>query len=249
MSKNKFYAVKVGRNIGVFTTWDDCKKSVEGFSGAKYKGFTTLEEANEFLGISNPKKDIKDIEKKKTVENSNNELSDKISIMPIRSSAKIKVFKSYINFEELKGKYEFIAFVDGSYDKVSKTYGSGVVVINLENNEYKRYSCAGFDKWNQWNIVGELEATKLALNISKEEYGAKSVAIYHDLKNISLWASGEWQAKNEYTQEYVKAIENFSCEIDICFVKVKAHSDESIYNDLADETAKKAILDYNNKME
>ena len=33
-------------------------------------------------------------------------------------------------------------------------------------------------------------------------------------------------------------------EMNICFVKVKAHSNESIFNDLADEAAKKAILEY-----
>ena len=78
--------------------------------------------------------------------------------------------------------------------------------------------------------------------------GKKSIAIYHDLKNIALWASGEWQAKNEYTQEYVRFIEKKSNEIEICFVKVKAHSNESIYNDLADEAAKNAIINYlNNK--
>lgn len=241
MAKKKVYAVKVGREIGIFDNWDECKKSIDGFPGAKYQGFSTLEEANEFLGISISKEDIKNKEKK--VEYN---LEKESLITPIRSSAKINVFKSYIDYNELKDKYEFIAFVDGSYDKESKTYGSGVVVLNLENNEHKLYSCAGYDKWNQWNIVGELEATKLALNIAKEEYKAKRVAIYHDLKNISLWASGEWQAKNEYTQEYVKNIEKFSNEIEICFIKVKAHSNESIYNDLADETAKNAIVEYNN---
>ncbi|WP_291664773.1 RNase H family protein [Clostridium sp.] len=109
--------------------------------------------------------------------------------------------------------------------------------------EYEVLYEAGYDKWDQWNIVGELEATKLALK-KAEEVEAKNVAIYYDLKNIALWATGEWKAKNRYTQEYVRFIEEYSKRLNIYFIKVKAHSNESIYNDLADEAAKNAIKRY-----
>lgn len=46
MAKNKFYVVWEGRTKGVFSNWDMCKKQVDGFEGAKYKGFTTEKEAN-----------------------------------------------------------------------------------------------------------------------------------------------------------------------------------------------------------
>lgn len=45
----KFYAVKLGRKIGVFTTWAECEQQVKGFSGARYKSFATKEEAEEFI--------------------------------------------------------------------------------------------------------------------------------------------------------------------------------------------------------
>jgi ribonuclease HI len=51
MKSKKYYAVLKGRKTGIFTTWDDCKKQVEGFSNAIYKSFKTKEEAEEFLGI------------------------------------------------------------------------------------------------------------------------------------------------------------------------------------------------------
>ncbi|MFH1159500.1 MAG: viroplasmin family protein [bacterium] len=43
MPKNKFYVVWVGKLPGVYTGWADCKKQVECFNGAKYKGFPTRE--------------------------------------------------------------------------------------------------------------------------------------------------------------------------------------------------------------
>ena len=45
----KFYAVKKGKNTGIFTTWDECKEQVTGFKGAIYKSFKTLSEAEAFL--------------------------------------------------------------------------------------------------------------------------------------------------------------------------------------------------------
>ena len=245
MAKSKFYAVKIGRNKGIFYTWDECKAQVNGFPGARYKSFQSLEEANEFLGLegnlnNEVKINIENLKKEKTFKTFSSD-----SVNAIRSKAKVKVYTEYVDYNTLKEEYDFIAFVDGSYDKNTKTYGSGIVVLDLENNDSKCYAHAGFDKWDQWNIVGELEATKKAIQIAKEEYKSKNVAIYHDLKNISLWASGQWQAKNDYTKDYVKTIEEFSKEINICFVKVKAHSTESKFNDLADETAKRAIIEYN----
>lgn len=39
MPKNKFYVVWKGRTPGVYDSWDACKKEVDGFQGALYKGF------------------------------------------------------------------------------------------------------------------------------------------------------------------------------------------------------------------
>jgi ribonuclease HI len=45
----KFYAVKNGRKTGVFTTWAECQAQVNGFSGAVFKSFGTLEEAEAYI--------------------------------------------------------------------------------------------------------------------------------------------------------------------------------------------------------
>ena len=49
MAAKKFYAVKAGRQTGLFTSWDDCKAQVQGYSGAIYKSFPTLQEAQQYL--------------------------------------------------------------------------------------------------------------------------------------------------------------------------------------------------------
>ena len=52
LSKKKFYAVRKGKKVGVYYTWDECKEQVNGFSGAEYKSFITIDEANEYIGLS-----------------------------------------------------------------------------------------------------------------------------------------------------------------------------------------------------
>ena len=47
----KFYAVKVGRVPGIYKTWDECKTQVHGYPKSVYKSFSTLREAEEFIGV------------------------------------------------------------------------------------------------------------------------------------------------------------------------------------------------------
>ncbi|MCQ2191914.1 MAG: ribonuclease H family protein [Paludibacteraceae bacterium] len=41
----KFYVVWVGKQPGIFNTWAECKAQVENFTGARYKSYPTLAEA------------------------------------------------------------------------------------------------------------------------------------------------------------------------------------------------------------
>ncbi len=46
----KYYAVKKGRQKGIFYSWEECQQQVEGYSGASYKSFSSLNEAKAFIG-------------------------------------------------------------------------------------------------------------------------------------------------------------------------------------------------------
>ena len=113
---NKFYAVKLGRKTGIFQTWEECKKQIDGFSTAIYKSFKTLEEAEEFLNSENEvlvKNNVEDID----VDWINNKIDDEINNLSID---------------------EVIAFVDGTYleeekeNKTTKISGYGVIIIKGE---------------------------------------------------------------------------------------------------------------------
>lgn len=47
MAKKKYYVVWEGRKTGILESWSECKDSVDGFKGAKYKSFKSLELAKQ----------------------------------------------------------------------------------------------------------------------------------------------------------------------------------------------------------
>ena len=52
MAIKKFYAVAAGRQPGIYTQWfgkTGAHAQVDGFQGARYKGFATIEEARAFV--------------------------------------------------------------------------------------------------------------------------------------------------------------------------------------------------------
>lgn len=49
MTKNKYYAIASGRKPGIYDNWPEAQAQVNGYPGAKYKGFLTKREAEAWL--------------------------------------------------------------------------------------------------------------------------------------------------------------------------------------------------------
>ena len=58
MAKAKFYAVKNGKKIGIFETWEACKEQVHGYKGAEFKSFEYREDAVNYLNGNETKKEF-----------------------------------------------------------------------------------------------------------------------------------------------------------------------------------------------
>lgn len=52
MAGKRVYAVKRGKNTGIFYQWEECRNAVDGYPGAEYKGFPTVQEAKSYLGLT-----------------------------------------------------------------------------------------------------------------------------------------------------------------------------------------------------
>ena len=55
--KKKFYVVWVGAKTGVFDDWANCQKQIKGYPAAKFKSFSSKQEAEQAL-IDGPSKHI-----------------------------------------------------------------------------------------------------------------------------------------------------------------------------------------------
>ncbi|MCY8950052.1 viroplasmin family protein [Bacillus atrophaeus] len=53
----KVYAVRRGHETGIFSTWGECQKAVNGFSKAEYKSFPSMEEAEAYLDQEDKKEE------------------------------------------------------------------------------------------------------------------------------------------------------------------------------------------------
>lgn len=104
-----YYAVKVGRVVGVYTNWLDCKKQIDKFKGPVYKKFSEYEDAVNFVHSG------------------------------VMSYYEKKHAKSALVIKDLEYDKEKTIYVDGGFNKHTKPYGFGCVVNSegvdlIENN-------------------------------------------------------------------------------------------------------------------
>lgn len=193
----KYYAVKKGRQTGIFTTWPDAQKVISGFSNAEFKSFVKREEAENYMTDTQAPKLI--------------ETDDTV-----------------------------VAYVDGSFDKRSKKYSYGVVLIK-NGRVIDELANSGDDPTyaESFQIAGEcfgaLNAIKWAI-----EHNYRSIIIHYDYLGIEMWALGKWRANKKVSKDYVTYFQTYSREINVSFVKVKAHSGID-FNERADQLAKNAL--------
>ena len=123
---SKYYAVKKGKVPGIYLNWNDCKAMVDGYPGAVYKSFKTIEEAEKFI-------------------NGEKSLAGEKTITGMK----------------LSGENSTYAFVDGSFNNFTQTYGYGGFLVT--DNE--KYVLQGADNDAEMatmrNVAGEIKARRL----------------------------------------------------------------------------------------
>lgn len=223
MAKKNYYAVRVGRVPGIYRTWEDCKAQTTGISGAQFKGFSSLDEAERFLLSSTADDSDATVATASSTDDFNAQVEMRISSLD---------------------KNESIAFVDGSYDVTGEKSAFGAIIFShggQRDTLYKAFTKnLGEEFISLRNVAAELEGVKEAINWAVQ-YQKSRLTVYYDYEGIEKWATGEWKANKSIPKEYVRFIQEKRTSLQINFVKVPAHSGVK-YNEEVDSLAKSALL-------
>ena len=137
----KYYAVYKGRVPGIYDNWNDCHEQVNKFTGAKFKGFKVIEDAEQFMkGGSMEVINERNI-KSNILTNQLNNLTD----TNLKSKNKYLTYIYYYNypgflrpnFQQNKWRNYYYIFTDGSYrnrPELQFKSGYGVFIYNSSYN-------------------------------------------------------------------------------------------------------------------
>lgn len=130
------------------------------------------------------------------------------------------------------------AYVDGSYNQNTSTYGYGGYLVDEQGNGHLlQGSGCDPEMASMRNVSGEILGAEAAMK-KAEELGIKELTLYFDYIGIEAWVTGKWRANKEGTQRYRDVMRESS--VKIVFKKVKGHSGVQ-GNEEADLLAKEAV--------
>lgn len=131
------------------------------------------------------------------------------------------------------------AWVDGSFNAKTDTYGSGIILVMDDGHTVEQIESGDSEMYkSSRNVTGEVFAALSAVDIARR-YKIKHLTIHYDYAGIEKWATGEWKANTELTKMYSGIMHQLYSIKYVDFVKVKAHSG-ILMNEWADELAKLA---------
>lgn len=218
MAAKKFYAVRVGREPGIYESWDECKKQVSGFKGAVHASFSSRDAAEEFLQAKDDKK-------------------EEDSFTPEDSRALFEGLDgpvAYVDgsYNKKTGEYAYgVVMIENPKDLSHEIHLSG------------KGSDPSIASMN--NVAGEIKGSMAAMRYAREHHYEK-LTIFHDYKGIAFWCVPDpstghvWHAEKLGTKRYQEIYADTVKSVDVSFIKVKGHSGD-YYNDIVDGLAKREL--------
>ena len=195
----KIYAVAVGRKVGIYLVWEECKMQVNGFPGAQYKSFSIRDEAEKYLSTTSsvpiPVSSIFPLS---------------ISVVVDEMKTRIYTDGSYYNKE---GGYGVrITHPNGD---IQEDYGHLPIGPNGENPTNQRAELYAIQK--------ALELTKGDVVIySDSMYSIRSMTVW-----IKEWKKNGWKTSkgsSVLNQDLVKTIHRLSETRNVDYIHVLAHT-------------------------
>lgn len=222
-----YYAIKCGRVPGIYTTWGEAERQISKFTGAKYKKFTTLQDAESFMqGVETGKTEYKQ-----------------------------KDITSFFKSEEPhETETSLICFTDGSCLKNGSVEAvGGFAVVWPFHDTYNHAEKLTSTTNNRAEYSALVHALTQIDRIDSDK--KKTLIVYTDsqlmINSLTKWFTG-WQ-KNNYVKKDGHPVANLDLILSakqlmknrtVQFRHVRAHTNadtwEAKYNSLVDSMARNA---------
>lgn len=223
----KYYAVKVGHAPGIYKTWDECKKQVDGFSGASYKGFDTLTDAEKYLGLLNKNEKSPNMAKPKAVSDAVAYVDGSYEDSQKEFSYGLVMFTNGIE-KHFAEKYNTTNLVD-MRNVAGEIMGAQKAMQYCIDNNLKSldlyYDYEGIAKW----CTGEWKASKLGTKAYKEFFDSIKELLKVNFYKIAAHTGNTY---NELADQLAKGALNGNVVIDSKKIKEEimgTASSKSIY--------------------
>lgn len=265
--KQRYYAVAIGRFVGVTKNRSKYEAGIAGYQDAKHRdNFFSKEEAWGWLerqGFSKEdKKGIYAVAKGRrtgiftrlnTFHKHTVGYPNQVGRGNFDSKEEAKEWLAKRRRSSTDGKQDFkhnysfgnenlpVVYTDGSYQKNQKKYGCAIIIFDLDGS-VQTFTRASTNKCG--SIHAEVEAFYLCLVLMKNICKKQEFVLVHDFKELERVADGELIIKNidqELQCKIVKFIQENKMKIH--FITVKSHSGV-LGNAMADRYAGQAIKNY-----
>ncbi|CAF1134165.1 unnamed protein product [Adineta ricciae] len=251
-----FYAVRKGKKTGIYNTWPECQKQVNGFSGAQYKKFDTYGEAQDFVdGKSGVQRTIEMKSPTKKSKRANNVPADLMK----DSIKKFSVEKAVTSFEKLTvidtnldEKEYRVVYSDGCcFGNGQITSRAGYGIYWDDDHPWNRSERLQGDQTNQRaELTAAISAMEIAIGnkITHLEIRTDSkYTIQSATQWIPGWKRSNWIKKTDskpvMNRDLMMKIDELQAKLQIKWTYVPGHSSNK-GNDEADRLAKAGAQKY-----
>jgi ribonuclease HI len=192
--KNKYFVVWDGLEPGIYPSWEECKKQVNGYPEAKYKRFDSEPEARE--AFLSPYWDY--VGKNAKAKQPDKELISKFGMPDFESLSVDAACSGNPGLMEYRGVYSKTGeqiFHQGPFEEGTNNIGEflalvhGLAFLKQTNNQLPIYT-------DSKTALAWLKAKKSKSKLEKNEKNA----VLFDL----LQRAEKWLAENEYTTKVLK---------------------------------------------
>lgn len=177
---NKYYAIAKGHQPGIYTSWYDAEKQINGFSNPVFMRTYDKQDAEDFMARYQNHHDTKTL------------MLDDAYQKKVNTDASMHLTANFKTNPDSLEKELWIAlqFIDHKHHDTKIT--KRLKVLEKDLKDYPKKNC----------FSAEVVATMVGINQAKR-LGFKSLLINYHYSGIYEWTSfGNWQAKSSISQDY-----------------------------------------------